>query len=244
MSVGKKGIILGDSIDIMRQMEYEIYETIDLCITDPPYELTSGGCRGGLDINFNTVTKEQKESGLMFEVPPFFRWMDVLFALLKDGSHFYCMSNQKNLPEIISDAETVGFKVLNILVWDKGMHTPIGYYMQNIEFIVLFRKGKAKKINNLGSKALIKIDGIRGTKIHPSEKPVELYNHLLLNSSKENEIVIDPFAGSGTIIESCLKHKRQYIAIEKDPNHFEKMKKREDNFNKSFLTELPFETEM
>jgi site-specific DNA-methyltransferase (adenine-specific) len=129
------------------------------------------------------------------------------------------------------------------LVWDKGMHTPLGYYMQNVEFIVLFRKGGARKINNMGSTALISIKGIRGNKIHPSEKPVELYDHLILNSSNINDICIDPFGGSGTIIESCLKNNRQFIAIEKDPNHFEKMKRRAD-FNKNFEPQTLFRNEM
>lgn len=240
MSECKKEILLGDSIELMRTFDVE---SIDLCVTDPPYKLTSGGCKGGLKIEMNTITREEKESGIMFEIPPFYRWMDELFRIMKNDTHFYCMSNQKNLSQIILDGEKVGFKVLNILVWDKGMHTPLGYYMQNIEFVVLFRKGGARKINNMGSTALVSIKGIRGNKIHPSEKPVELYDHFILNSSKENDICIDPFGGSGTIIESCLKNKRQFIAIEKDPNHFEKMKKRGD-FNKKFETQTLFGNEM
>ena len=64
-----------------------------------------------------------------------------------------------------------------------------------------------------------------------------------LNSSKKNDICIDPFSGSGTIIESCLKNNRHFIAIEKDPNHFEKMKKRGD-FNKKFEPQTLFGNEM
>lgn len=218
-----KEILLGDCIELMRTFNAE---SVDLCVTDPPYKLTSGGCRGGLKIEMNTISKKEKESGIMFEIPPFYRWMDELFRIMKNNTHFYCMTNQKNLSQIILDGEKVGFKVLNILVWDKGMHTPIGYYMQNVEFIVLFRKGGARKINNMGSPSLISIKGVRGNKVHPSEKPIELYSHLILNSSNVNDLCIDPFAGSGTIIESCLKNNRQFIAIEKDINYFEKMKNR------------------
>ena len=182
-----EGIHLGSCIDYMRTLENE---TIDLCVTDPPYKLTSGGCKGGLKIEMNTITTKQKESGVMFEIPPFYRWMDELFRVMKKDTHFYCMTNQKNLKQIIEDGEKVGFKVLNILVWDKGMHTPLGYYMQNIEFVVLFRKGRARKINNMGSKALVSIKGIRGN------------------------LVFDPFLGSGTAYISAKKTKRRFIGCE------------------------------
>ena len=240
MRDGKKEILLGDCIELMRTFETE---SIDLCVTDPPYKLTGGGSSGTLKIKYNTFEQTKKSREQFFDIPPFYRWMDELFRIMKNDTHFYCMTNQNNLSKVIADGEKVGFKVLNILVWDKGMHTPLGYYMQNIEFVVLFRKGGARKINNMGSTALVSIKGIRGNKIHPSEKPVELYDHFILNSSKENDICIDPFGGSGTIIESCLKNNRHFIAIEKDPNHFEKMKKRGDS-NKKFETQTLFGNEM
>lgn len=188
--------------------------SVDLCITDPPYKLTSGGCRGGLKIEFNQVTKEEKESGKFFEIPLFADWLGSVFRVLKDGSHFYCMSNDKNLKELLIEGEKAGFKTLNILVWDKGMHTPLGYYMKNVEFVVLFRKGRAKKINNMGSKALVSIKGIRGNKVHPSEKPVELFEHFIINSSLENEVVFDPFLGSGTTAISAIKTNRHFLGCE------------------------------
>jgi site-specific DNA-methyltransferase (adenine-specific) len=216
-------VLHGDCVNLMKEFESE---SIDLCITDPPYKLTSGGCRGGLKIEFNQVTKEEKESGKFFEIPKFSDWLSDLFRVLKDGSHFYCMSNDKNLKELIVEGEKVGFKVLNILVWDKGMHTPLGYYMKNIEFVVLFRKGKAKKINNMGSKALISIKGIRGNKVHPSEKPVELFEHFLTNSTKDGEIVFDPFLGSGTLAISAINTNRNFVGCEVDWNYCELINER------------------
>ena len=91
--------------------------------------------------------------------------------------------------------------------------------------------------------ALIDIKGIRN-KEHPSEKPVDLFSLIVTNSTKENEIVLDPFSGSGTIIESCLKNNRHFIAIEKDPNYFEKIKKRVADFNKNFEPQTLFGNEM
>ena len=213
-------LYLGDCIQYMRTLKSE---SVDLCVTDPPYKLTSGGCKGGLKIEMNTITQKQKESGVMFEIPPFYRWMDELFRIMKNKTHFYCMSNQKNLKQMIIDGEKVGFKVLNILVWDKGMHTPLPYYMQNVEFVILFRKGNALKINNMGSQALISIKGIRGNKKHPSEKPIGLFKHFIENSSKEGDLVIDPFMGSGTGYFSAKETKRRFTGCEISEFHFNRI---------------------
>jgi site-specific DNA-methyltransferase (adenine-specific) len=220
-----------DCIDGMRLLPEE---SVDLCVTDPPYKLTSGGCRGGLKIEFNQVTKEEKETGKFFEIPKFSDWIPEVYRILKDGSHFYCMCNDKNLKELLIEGEKAGFKELNILVWDKGMHTPLGYYMKNVEFIVLFRKGQAVKINNMGSKALISIKGIRGNKVHPSEKPVELMKHLIENSTTENDIVIDPFMGSGTVAVSSKENKRRFVGFEVESKYIEIINQRlESTYNEN-----------
>lgn len=195
--------------------------SIDLVVTDPPYKLTSGGCKGGLKVEFNTITEKQKQTGVMFNIPKFEEWMPEIFRVLKDGTHFYCMCNDKNLKEILIQGEKCGFKEVNVLVWSKGMHTPLPYYMKNIEFIVLFRKGKARKINNMGSFALINIKGIRGNKVHPSEKPVLLMEHLILNSSNEDDIILDPFMGSGTVAKASKNNNRKYIGYEIDKNYYD-----------------------
>ena len=98
--------------------------------------------------------------------------------------------------------------------------------MKNIEFILMFRKGRAKYINNMGSFALINIKGIKGNKIHPSEKPIELMEHLILNSSNKGDIVLDCFMGSGSTGIACLNTNRKFIGIELDDNYFEIAKKR------------------
>ncbi len=205
--------------DCLEGMKRIADNSVDLVVTDPPYKLISGGCRGSIDIVFNNASYEQKSSGQLFEIPNFYSWFKEVYRVMKDGSHFYCMINDKNMQEVLNVAQQIGLKELNILVWDKGMHTPLGYYMKNIEFIVLFRKGYAKKINNMGSKALISIKGIRGDKVHVSEKPVTLMEHLILNSSNEGEVVLDPFMGSGTTAVACLNTNRNFIGFELDENY-------------------------
>jgi site-specific DNA-methyltransferase (adenine-specific) len=93
--------------------------------------------------------------------------------------------------------------------------------MKSAEFILFFRKGFAKSINNMGTKTVIKVNNIIGNKLHPSEKPVELFKILINNSSREGETVLDPFAGSGTTAIAALETNRNFICIEKDQQFFD-----------------------
>ncbi len=78
-----------------------------------------------------------------------------------------------------------GFKYQQLIVWDKGNSTPTQYYLNSYELVLMLRKGKAKYINNIGTKNILKIPNIKGTKSHPTEKPVELMQILIENSSNE-----------------------------------------------------------
>jgi site-specific DNA-methyltransferase (adenine-specific) len=97
--------------------------------------------------------------------------------------------------------------------------------MNSCEFILFLRKGKAKRINNLGSKTILKVDNVRG-KLHPTQKPVELMKILIENSSNEGDVVLDPFMGSGSTGVACLNTNRNFIGIELDKNYFEIAKER------------------
>jgi site-specific DNA-methyltransferase (adenine-specific) len=112
------------------------------------------------------------------------------------------------------------FKLVNILVWKKDNCTPNKYYMKNTEFILLFRKGSARNINNMGSKQCIEIKNIIGNKIHPTEKPLDLMKIFIENSSNENDTVLDPFVGSGTTPTAAINTNRKYIGFELDEKYY------------------------
>jgi len=81
-------------------------------------------------------------------------------------------------------------------------------------------------------------------RIHPTQKPVELFEYLIKTYTNEGMLVLDCFAGSGTTAIASENTKRQYICIEKDPNYFEKIKKRVADFNKNFEPQTLFGNEM
>lgn len=70
------------------------------------------------------------------------------------------------------------------------------------------------------------IDFYRENRIHPTQKPLDLIERLVRASSNENDLVLDPFMGSGTTGVACLKHKRNFIGIEADEGYYSAAKKR------------------
>ena len=100
--------------------------------------------------------------------------------------------------------------------------------MNACEFILFLRKGNAKNINNLGSKTIIRVPNVRN-KTHPTEKPVDLMKILIENSSNENDIVLDPFMGSGSCGVACVNTNRNFIGMELDKTYFDIAKQRIEN---------------
>jgi site-specific DNA-methyltransferase (adenine-specific) len=61
---------------------------------------------------------------------------------------------------------------------------------------------------------------------HPDQKPLSIVTDLILASSNEGQVVLDPFGGSGTTAEACIKTGRKYLLIEKDGKNIEMINKR------------------
>ena len=135
-------------------------------------------------------------------------------------------SNSRNLSELQNKAEEVGFKFQNLLIWDKGNVTPNRYYMQAYECILMLRKGGAKTIVNKGTSNILKVPNIIGKKKHPSEKPVELLEIMINNSTIDSDTVIDMFMGSGSTGVACINTGRKFIGIELDEEYFDIAKER------------------
>lgn len=219
---------LGDCREILKDIPNE---TIDLIVTDCPYKIVQGGCTNiprkdepsGIFNRRNTFTQKNAKNGKLFDYNDikFSEWLYDCYRVLKNNSHCYIMINGRNLKELFISAEEVGFKYQNLLVWKKNNITPNRYYLNNCEFILMLRKGNAKNINNMGTKSIIEVPNIIGSKMHPTEKPVELMKILVENSSNVNDLVLDPFMGVASTGVACYELKRRFIGIEIDRKYFE-----------------------
>ena len=217
-------LLHGDCLELMKDIPDE---SIDLVVTDPPYKTTSRGSSGGtggiLKEEINKRGKVFKHNDIEFN-----EWLPELYRVLKDTGHAYIMSNNKNLKNMLMEIENVGFNIYKTLIWAKNSPITNMYYMDSHEYIIFCRKGKAKRINNCGTKSVLNVDNPRN-KVHPTEKPVELMEVLITNSSQEGELVFDPFMGSGTTGVACLNTNRNFIGIELDETYFNIAKERIEN---------------
>ena len=80
--------------------------------------------------------------------------------------------------------------------------------------------------------------------MHPTQKPIELFEYLVRTYSKENDLVLDNCAGSGTTAIACLNTKRQFIVMEKEQKYYDIILKRVADFNKNFEPQTLFGNEM
>ena len=206
---------LGDCLEVMKTIEDN---SIDAIITDPPYKTTSRGSSGGTG---GMCKDDNFKKGMVFKhnFIKFDEWLPKCHQVLREGGHAYFMTNNKNLKEMLISIEKSGFKIFKTLIWVKNTAITNMYYMDNHEYIVFCRKGKAKKINNCGTKSVLLYDNPRN-KSHPTEKPIDLMSILVKNSTQIGDTVLDPFMGSGTTMLACKNLNRNGIGIEKDPQYY------------------------
>ena len=227
----------GDCLEVMKSIPDN---SIDCAVIDPPYKIVAGGCRKVADNECAGIFNKRRESnkrtdwveevrtGKMFKHNDikFEQWLPELYRVMADKSHTYLMINSRNLAELQNKAEQAGFKFQNLLIWDKGNVTPNRYYMQAYECILMLRKGGAKTITNKGTSNILRVPNIIGNKKHPSEKPVELLEIMINNSTNDGDTVIDMFMGSGSTGAACINTDRKFIGIELDEKYFEVCKER------------------
>jgi len=206
--------------DCLQEMDKLIAQgvKVDAIITDPPYKVTSRGSSGGTG---GMLKDKINMQGRVFKYNDikFCDWLPKCYEILKDDSHAYFMTNNKNLKEMLIEVEKAGFKIFKTLIWVKNTSITNMFYMDSHEYIIFCRKGKAKKINNCGSKSVLFFDNPRD-KIHPTEKPVEMMEEFIKNSTKQNDVILEPFAGSGATPVACINTGRDCIAIEKDEKYY------------------------
>lgn len=193
-----------DAIDWLKTLEAS---SIDLVITDPPYESLEKHRKVGT----TTRLKQSKSSSNQwFKIFPNQRFEELfteIYRVLKKNSHFYLFCDQETMFIIKPIAEKVGFKFWKPIVWDK-VAIGMGYhYRARYEFILFFEKGK-RKLNNLSIPDILVEKRI--VKGYPTEKPVNLAKILIEQSTTENDIVIDPFCGAGFVGVAAKSLNRQF----------------------------------
>lgn len=201
-------------MDAVKYLESISDCTIDCIITDPPYESLEKHRK----IGTTTRLKQSKSSSnKWFNIFPNNRFEELLihlFRVLRKNSHFYLFCDQTTMFVIKPIAESIGFRFWKPLVWDK-QRIGMGYhYRSRYEFILFFEKGK-RKLNDLAIPDILEFPRIhRG---YPTEKPYEVSEVLIKQSTQSGEIILDPFIGSGSVGVASVKQGRHFLGCDSNP---------------------------
>lgn len=186
-------------------------ESVDLAITDCAYEsLEKHRAKG-------TTTRLKVSDGSSnpwFDIFPNSRFPDLFngfYRALKRNAHLYFYCDAETMFVAKPIAEAAGFKFWKPIVWEK-QSIGMGYhYRAKCEFILFFEKGK-RKLNDLGISDVISCKRIRDG--YPTEKPVEVSEVLVKQSSDLGDLVIDPFMGSGSVGVAALRNGRRFAGTD------------------------------
>ena len=206
---------------------------IDLVVSDPPYLLNQRGNAGN---SGGMLQKELNKKGKVFEFNNvnIEDYLHELYRVLKDGTHCYLMCNHVNLTHFLKVIDESKFHFIKCLIWQKGNLIMGTKYMNAFEYILFMSKGTNRNVNDCGIPDILSVPNIKtkdidGGNIHDSEKPVRLMEILITQSSNKGDIVLDPFAGSGSTLLACINKNRRFIGWEIDPKYHKLCEKRIKN---------------
>ena len=185
--------------------------SIDLIITDPPYESLEKHRKVGTTTRLKHSKSSSNDWFSIFANERFPSFFAEAYRVLARNAHLYLFCDQETMFIVKPIAEAVGFKFWKPLVWDK-MRIGMGYhYRARYEFILFFEKGK-RKLSDLGIPDIISVPRI--WKGYPTEKPSAVSEVLLLQSSLPGELVLDPFCGSGSVGVASIRTGRNFLGAD------------------------------
>ena len=220
-----------DCLDVMGSMPDK---SVDLIVTDPPYEFKDttgagafGTCRG----------KSASKKGRTYhaEVTPMSNGIsdEVLEELCRickiPNIYLFCSKDQ--VPQFLNFG--ISHKLnFDILTWHKPDPTPMcgNKYLSDTEYIIFLRGKGARVYGTYETKRKWFLQNKNTTDKktygHPTVKPINIIETLIINSSKEGDIVFDPYMGSATTAVAALRQKRHYLGSEIDNVYFQTAVKR------------------
>ena len=241
-------LILGDSFKMLKKITPK---SIDMIFADPPYFLSNDGisCSGGKMVSVN---KGEWDKPLSIEDKHMFnrKWLKLCYEVLKDDGTIWISGTMHNIYSVGLALEQEGFKIINNITWKKLNPPPnisCRYFVHSTETILWAKKNikNAKHIFNYetmkelnDNKQMKDVWETSLTKksekkcgAHPTQKPLEILNRIILASTKEGNLILDPFNGSGTTGIAALKLNRKYIGIDKEKEYLDLTIRRKEEIN-------------
>jgi DNA modification methylase len=236
-------IVQGDAVEVMAALPAQC---ADLIFADPPYylQLQQQLWRPNMTL-VDAVDDEWDQFASLDAYDRFTRdWLAAARAVMKETATIWISGTYHNIFRVGTILQDLGFWVLNTVTFYKPNAMPNfrGTRLKNdVEFVIWAKRSKkdryvfnhrAMKLFNsgkqLGSVWTIptcnreeRLKDAAGKKLHPTQKPEELLRRIILASSAPGDLILDPFAGSGTTAAVAKQLHRHWIGIEREPRYVE-----------------------
>ncbi len=239
-------LFLGDVFDILPRLEYRF----DMVFADPPYFLSNNGLTFS-NGRITSVNKGEWDKGENIEQIHNFNleWIRLIKSVLKPEGTIWVSGTKHNIFSIGMALLELGFRILNTVVWQKTNPPPnfSKRYFQHSNEIIIWAKidNKSKHYFNYeqglkmtGGKqlndvwllpAVLKWEKDCGK--HPTQKPLPLLSRIILTSSPENALILDPFTGSSTTGIAANIYNRNFIGIDINRKYLEISKCRKEKLD-------------
>ena len=231
--------------DVFKSIKKINDKSIDMIFADPPYFLSNNGitCSGKM-VNVN---KGEWDKTLSVKRKHKFKreWIKECYRVLKDNGSIWISGTLHNIYSIGMALEENEFKIINNITWQKSNPPPnlaCKTFTHSTETIIWARKdlkkvkytfnyhvmkelNNNKQMKDVWTTSLTRPSEKKCGK-HPTQKPLEILDRIILASTKEDDLILDPFCGSSTTGISAVRLKRKYIGIDNEKEYMEISKKR------------------
>lgn len=235
---GSFKLINDDTFNALKNFEEK---TFDMIFADPPYFLSNDGitCSGGKMVSVN---KGKWDKALSIKEKHEFNkhWIKECYRVLKDNGTIWISGTLHNIYSIGMALEEEGFKIINNITWQKTNPPPnlaCKAFTHSTETILWAKKdlkknkytfnynlmkelNDNKQVKDVWTTSLTKPSEKKQGK-HPTQKPLEILNRIILASTKENDLILDPFCGSSTTGIVAIKLNRRYIGIDNEKEYLD-----------------------
>ena len=212
--LGKHFLMCGDSTDINDVEKLMNGVKADMLLTDPPYNVDYDGGNGLTIQNDNMYDETFRE----FLRVSFFNANSVM----KEGAVFYIWHADSEGYNFRGACHDIGWKVRQCLIWCKNtlVMGRQDYHWKHEPCLYGWKEGASHLwASDRKQTTVLEFDRPSVSKEHPTMKPVGLFDYLIKNNTKKDDIVLDLFAGSGTSIIACEQNGRIAYSMELDPKY-------------------------
>lgn len=214
--LGKHRLMCGDSTSIDAVESLLDGEKADLWITDPPYNVAyEGKTAEAMTIKNDSMPDADFRQFLS-------DCYSAADANMKMGASFYIWYADRETYNFQGAARDVEWKVRQTLIWVKNslVMSQQDYHWKHEPCLYGWKEGAAHSwYSDRKQTTVLEFNRPTASKLHPTMKPVELFEYQIQNSTKQGQNVLDSFGGSGTTIIACEKTNRKAYLMELDPKY-------------------------